>query len=272
MFGKDLPLVSIIIPVRNGESFLPSAIATIRQQSQPPAEIIVIDDCSSDGTARVAKQYQDVAYVLRRERGIPASSRNIGIKKAKGDVIAFLDVDDLWPMDKLQSHLAVLQDRPDVDIVQGLIQPVRLVDGPPGRLPPKFEALSAAYQFVNLGSAIFRRSVFSKVGLFDESLTFNEDTDWFIRAWEHNVKKIVLDRISLFYCRHDSNMTRHQNSVHFGLPSVLKKHLERKRFPEQGAAGKGAWKGGEGGKGNRNQQQGLAEYIGGFPKRLANRN
>ena len=119
---------------------------------------------------------------------------------------------------------------------------MRLVGGDPARFPPKIETLSAPYQFVNLGSAIFRRSVFSKVGLFDESLTFNEDTDWFLRAWEHNVKKIVLDRISLFYCLHDSNIPGTRilfiSVFRVSLKSTLSASGFRNRGPPEKGPGK----------------------------------
>lgn len=246
-------LVSVIIPVHNGEDHLPGAIETVSNQSRKPDEIIVVDDSSTDDTPNVARKFSEIRYFRNEEKRGPACARNLGIKKARGDVIAFLDVDDFWPPENLEIQLGVLVSEPEAGIVQGLIQDVRLAGRAQDSNLPDLVTLSSPYQFVNLGSAIFRGEVFATVGLFDESLTFNEDTDWFFRAWEQGVKKVVHNKISLFYRMHESNMTRQQNLTHFGLPGILKKHLERKEFwaPKKG------------------NEESLAEFIGGFPDRSA---
>jgi len=221
-------LVSVIIPVYNGASFLNGAIVNVLSQNYQPLEIIVVDDGSTDDTAQVAASYpKGVRYVHQPNTG-PSAARNRGIKLAQGNMIAFLDVDDLWSDRKLNLQTAYMQANPTVEIVQGLIQTMQL-SGPGSSNKPQFEVTSVPYHYINIGSALYRKTVFEKVGLFDEALTDNEDTDWFIRAWEKGISKAVLNEVTLFYRKHTSNLTHGQNPVNYGLTKLIKKHLDRGR-------------------------------------------
>lgn len=221
--------VSVIIPVYNGEKFLASAIKNVLEQNYQPLEIIVVDDGSNDGTAHIAAQFNNyVCYVYQSNRG-PAAARNRGIQLATGNLIAFLDVDDLWSKNKLNLQISYLNANPSIEIVQGLIQELQLFTSATDNNVLVFQESSNPYDFINLGSAIYRKSVFNKVGLFDESLRYNEDTDWFFRAWENNISKFVLDEVTLFYRKHDGNMTNEENSSNSGFVMLFKKHLDRCR-------------------------------------------
>jgi uncharacterized protein (DUF1919 family) len=220
--------VTVIIPVYNGERFLAGAVQNVLRQNYDPLEIIIIDDGSTDRTASIASTFKHcVRYYCQPNRG-PAAARNLGIEEARGDVVAFLDVDDLWPINKLKRQTNYLAANPSVEIVQGLIQNMALdTSAPTGELI--FEETTEPYKFINLGSAIYRRSVFEKVGLLDETLCDNEDMDWFFRAWEKNVTKVVLDHVGLFYRKHDCNMSRQQDRCDLQLVRLFKKHLDRSR-------------------------------------------
>lgn len=85
------------------------------------------------------------------------------------------------------------------------------------------------YNFINLGSAIYRKSAFEKVGLFDETLNYSEDADWFVRAWEERINKVVLDDVTLFYQQHQQNITLGRNIIELGFVKVFKRHLDRCR-------------------------------------------
>lgn len=220
-------MVSVIMPVYNGADFLAEALNNLQQQRYQPIEIIIVDDGSVDETATIAAQFkQDVRYVYQSNQG-PAAARNTGIKLATGQFIAFLDVDDLWAENRLATQIDFLTTHPSVGIVQGLIQDLGLVRTPHNTLT--FEAVSEPYFSVNLGSAIYRRAVFDKVGLFDETLRYNEDTDWFIRAWDNNIIKAQLHEVALFYRKHDGNMTNSDNSRQSGFVWLLKKRLDQHR-------------------------------------------
>lgn len=224
----NTPLVSVIIPVYNGEQFLTQAIESVLSQTYKKIEIIVVDDGSSDNTAQIAKSFQEnIRYTYQSNRG-PAAARNHGIKIAKGEAISFLDIDDMWQEDKLEIHASYLAANPSVDIVQGLIQQITVPEEK-SKNQASFEIASQPYQFINLGSAMYRNLVFDKIGLLDETLKYAEDFDWFLRAWENNISKVVLDRVMLFYRKHDNNMTKGKQLVDLGFVRIYKKHLDRCR-------------------------------------------
>ncbi|MTJ50057.1 glycosyltransferase family A protein [Dolichospermum sp. UHCC 0259] len=222
--------ISVIIPVYNGERFLVQAIENIQEQNYQPLEIIVVDDGSTDRTAEIAAEFQDkIHYIYQTNQG-PSSARNHGIENAKGEAIAFLDVDDLWDKGVLTEFADYLVAHPQVGIVQGLIQQMQMETVPLDNDSYQFKPIFQPYQFINLGSALYRRSVFHQVGLFDPKLHDNEDTDWFIRAWENNIHKVVIPRIMLYYRKHERNITlQQQDLVHFGMLKIYKRHIDRLR-------------------------------------------
>lgn len=228
------PLISVIVPVYNGENFLPEAINSIRQQNYTPLEIIIVDDGSTDNTAQVADTLgSDIRYIRQKNAG-PAAARNAGLRIARGEVIAFLDVDDLWPPNKLEIQLARLQEDPQPDIVLGRVQFLKL----PGAEDINIQFESPDNTLVNayLGSGVFKKSIFEKVGMFDASLRYSEDQDWFLRAREQQASIIILKEITLYYRLHQNNMTRNKNTVDLQIVSVLKKSLDRRRQQGKGKA------------------------------------
>lgn len=225
---QSKPFVSVIMPVYNGANFLIEALSNIQQQNYCPLEIIIVDDGSIDETAMIVANFeQDVRYTYQPNQG-PAAARNTGLRLASGAFIAFLDVDDLWSRNRLTMQADFLIVHPAVEIVQGLIQDLHLA-GSTSDSTSSFKAVSEPYFSVNLGGAMYRRQVFDKVGLFDETLRYNEDTDWFVRAWDNNITKAQLAKVALYYRKHESNMTRQNNSRHFGLVRILKKRLDHQR-------------------------------------------
>jgi glycosyltransferase involved in cell wall biosynthesis len=221
------PLLSVIIPVYNGAEFLPEAIASIRQQSYHPLEIIIVDDGSTDRTAAVAaKLGEDIYYAYQSNRG-PAAARNRGLAMARGDLISFLDVDDLWPPAKLKIQISRLMDDPFVDVVLGRVKFIRLPGAP--EINIQFESPDNTLVNAYLGSGVFRKPVFEKVGHFDETLRFSEDQDWFLRARELNVSIVILKQVTLLYRLHKDNMTRNKSTTDLQFIRVLKKSLDRRR-------------------------------------------
>ncbi len=222
--------ISVILPIYNGQRFLAQAINNIEAQNYQPLEIIVVDDGSTDRTAEIAQEFQDqIHYIYQPNQG-PSAARNHGIENARGEAIAFLDVDDLWEEGVLTEFADYLIAHPQVGIVQGLIQQMQRSPGSSENDFYQFKPIFQPYQFINLGSALYRRSVLDQVGLFDPKLQDNEDTDWFIRAWENNIHKVVIPRVMLYYQKHDQNMTLQQKDlVHFGMLKIYKRHIDRLR-------------------------------------------
>ncbi len=212
------PLVSVIIPVFNGEAFLGEAVQSVLAQKYSPVEVIIVDDGSTDGTEDVVKSFPETVRYLQQSNQGPAAARNRGIEQAQGSLIAFADADDLWPEDKLEMQLPYLLRDPVIEIVLGRIQQVRtsIAVGEP--------AFS-----VNLGSAVIRKSVFERVGLFDESMRYSEDVDWFMRAREAGAAIMTIDAVTLLYRQHEQNMTRGKSTSELNVLKALKRSLDRRR-------------------------------------------
>lgn len=220
-------MVSVIIPVYNGEDYFAEAIESVLAQAYNPLEIIAVDDGSTDGTAAIASSFsEDVRYVYQPNSG-PAAARNRGLRMARGEVIGFVDADDLWVENKLDLQLGRLAKDQSVDIIIGLQLFVKIdgvVDG-----KHKFEKLLDPLVNLNLGSALFRRAVFDRVGFFDETLYYCDDWDWFMRARELGVPMVIHQDVTLVQRRHESNMTNNTVLGNRYMMQMLKKSLDRRR-------------------------------------------
>lgn len=221
------PLVSVVIPVFNGERFLREAVESVLDQQYSPLEIIIVDDGSMDDTATVARSLPEtVRYLYQTNQG-PAAARNRGIEHARGDLIAFADADDVWPPAKLELQLPHLIKDPVLEIVMGKTQQVLLSDTVDGGT--RAEEFGEPAFSVNLGSAVIRKSVFDRVGLFDEAMRYSEDVDWFMRAREAGAAIMTLDAVTLFYRQHEQNMSRGKSTSELNVLKALKKSLDRRR-------------------------------------------
>jgi glycosyltransferase involved in cell wall biosynthesis len=226
--------VSVIIPVHNGAKFLPEAIQSVQTQNYQPLEIIIVDDGSIDKTATVVDRYRpqvkNLVYHYQARQGVSAA-RNQGIRLAQGNAIVFLDADDLLAPNSLQRGLNYLRQDASVDIVQGYVQELKLsiLETSLEKEQLQFELLNRPHFNFNLGSAIYRQSVFEQVGFFDESLSLSEDVDWFMRAWESQVNILVIQQVSLFYRKHFQNTTYGTTIQTNGFLNALKKSLDRRR-------------------------------------------
>lgn len=116
----DAPLVSVIVPAFNAAPFVEQAIASVRAQTWPRWELIVVDDGSTDGTAAILAREQDprIRIVSQDNAGVGAA-RNAALEIARGDYVAFLDADDRLPPESLSRRVAYLDANPSVDIVNG---------------------------------------------------------------------------------------------------------------------------------------------------------
>lgn len=230
----DSFFLSVIIPVYNGERFLAEAVESIQRQAHQPLEIIIVDDGSTDNTATIAASLDGhIRYAFQNNSGPPAA-RNKGLQMARGNVISFLDADDLWSENKLEVQLGRLAVAPTVEIVLGRTQLMKLTELRDGT--PKFEPWSEPVLAMSLGCAIVRRSAFHKVGLFDETLRHAEDWDWFMRARELGVSMQIHQEVMQLYRRHDRNITNQVELDNQHTIRMLKKSLDRRRQHNSGLA------------------------------------
>lgn len=188
MVSSRNPAVSVVLPVRNGETTIGEAIASVLGQTCQDLELIVVDDGSSDGTQVVLERVRDPRLrVISTPPSGPAASRNRGAERAAGEFVAFIDADDIWLPTKLEKQCAALQRMPEAAVAYCWTDYVQS-DGsflcPDGR--PVFEG--CVYEqlltrnFIDCGSNVLvRRRALLAVGGFDETLPVLEDWDLSVR-------------------------------------------------------------------------------------------
>ena len=195
------PLVSIIMPVRDGEAFLGPAMASIRDQTFRGYEVIVVDDGSRTPVEAMVHSILPEAKVFRQENAGPSAARNLGLMKASGDFLAFLDADDLWHENTLALLLKGFRDAPSAGLVQGLVRRIES-DG-----TGSIKALRPSYAGFNVGAVMIRRNAMDAVGPFDARLRESEDVDLFIRMKERRITRLVIPDIVLDYRQHHASIT-----------------------------------------------------------------
>ena len=184
--NSENPLVSVIIPTFNRGWILKEAIDSVLAQDFKDFELIVVDDGSTDNTGQILDSYNQDLIVLRQSNRGVSAARNRGIAAAEGRLIAFLDSDDLWLPRKLSSQVDFFNSNPTAVINQ--TEEIWLRNGV--RVNPKnrhhkvsgmiFER-SLGLCLVSPSAVMIKKNLFSKVGVFDESLPACEDYDLWLR-------------------------------------------------------------------------------------------
>lgn len=208
--------VSVIIPTYNSERYVADAVKSVLAQSYRPHEIIVVDDGSTDGTARVLEPFVGaIRYLYQENRGEPAA-RNTGMRAATGEFIAFLDADDLWVPEKLELQMAYFVAHPGCAFVysdmstfdeNGIVDAsvkVRFnITFPSGNI---FRPLFRETLFGS-GSVVFRKACLEKAGYFDEDFLVGSDYEMWLRMARHYECGVV-DQPLLRYRQHPHMSTR----------------------------------------------------------------
>lgn len=178
-----MPLVSVIITTYNRRDFLKDALRSVLSQDYEDKEIIVVDDGSTDGSEDEVKGLP-IRY-LRKENGGISSARNAGLHIARGEFIAFLDVDDLWKKKKLSTQVAVMN---ETGVPLTYTDEIWIKNGKRINQKKRHRKYSGhifehclPLCIISASSAVINRSVFERVGLFDESLPVCEDYDMWLR-------------------------------------------------------------------------------------------
>ena len=193
---RDGTSVSVVLPTYNRGWILREAVDSVLDQVDPNDELIVVDDGSTDDTPGILNGYGDRIKVIRQSNRGVSAARNAGIQTAAGDLIAFLDSDDLWLPGKRVRQVEFFSRHPDALICQteeiwirnGVrVNPKKRHQKPSGMI---FKP-SLALCLVSPSAVMMRRKLFDEVGLFDETLPACEDYDMWLRiACRHPVHLI----------------------------------------------------------------------------------
>lgn len=200
----NLSLVSVIVPVYNGERYLSFAIQSILGQDYHNFEVIVVDDGSTDNSGNIARSFEEVHYIHQSNQGV-AMARNVGIAAARGEFIAFLDADDLWAPDKLSVQVDYFLKSPQVGYT--LAKMHNFLE--PGISWPSWQGekfLEEDEYSYSLSALVVRKSVLDKIGTFDPRFRIGSDTDWLIRAKEAGIRMAILPDVLVQRRIHDSNL------------------------------------------------------------------
>lgn len=205
--------VSVIMPCRNAAPYLDAALRSIWRQERPVHEVVVVDCASGDGSADVALSHRAAGQRVQLVSAgplTPAAARNVALAKATGDVLAFLDADDLWPAGKLVRQLDRLHRAPRVDMVSGYVRYFETAAD--SGLEPAADSRTETIFHVHLGACIYRRETLDKLGgRFDEALLYGEDVDLMLRVREAAVPFTILRSVELFYRRHPASLMAADN-------------------------------------------------------------
>ena len=226
MTPKSQPDISVIIPAFNRAHTLPKALDSVLSQTLKPREIIVVDDGSTDETNAVLANYPGLCIISQDNRGV-STARNVGIEKAGGDWIAFLDSDDEWLSDKLEKQWDAIcnDDKLICHTDEIWIRNGQRVN--PMKKHKKFGGI--IYErclplcVISPSSVMIHRSVFEDVGVFDESLEVCEDYDLWLRICAKYSVLFIDEPLIVKYGGHEDQLSR----KYWGMDRFRVKALEK---------------------------------------------
>ncbi|MBR2195065.1 MAG: glycosyltransferase family 2 protein [Salinivirgaceae bacterium] len=177
-------LVSVVIPAYNAERTIKSTLDSILGQTYNNVEVLVIDDGSTDSTSIIVKSYSDTRIrLINKPNGGVSSARNLGIKSALGEYVAFCDSDDVWHPQKLEKQLEILRKDSSIDFIG--------CNRNNERTRVFFHNYSSLKQisfndlllkvFPQTSTAVIKKCVFDDVGVFDEEQRYAEDVNLWLR-------------------------------------------------------------------------------------------
>ncbi len=229
----ETSLVSVVIPCYNYGHLLHDTLNSVLAQTYQYWECLIVDDGSTDTTRELTEKYIKLdsrfKYVYQHNKGL-AAARNTGLKLSKGQYIQLLDADDILPLRKVETHVTLLANRPEVDLVYG---PVYVFQKDISAIPAAREVIlqppsSGAGDHIIISllednlflvhCTLFRSSIIQEIGFFDEEMITCEDWNfWFRCALRGKHFLFVDDDSSKVYVRsHGSNMSGNRKNMWIG--------------------------------------------------------
>jgi len=207
------------MPVLNGKRYIAGAIESILTQTYGNVELVVVDDGSTDETYAMVEPYfhkLNIKYVSHPARqGIPASM-NDGVRHSTGELIAFLDHDDIWLPEMLETQVAYLESHPDVGMVHSDFQTIdaegRIIEDSVAKCRNRVRVSGSVFPqlfmdcFIVGNSVLIRKECFNRLGYFDESLRFGDYDMWLRIARRYKVDYVP--KVLTAYRQHATQSTR----------------------------------------------------------------
>ena len=218
--------VAVVIPTYNRYEFTKRAIESVLAQSYEVAEIIVVDDGSTDETYRLKDEF-NLKYIYQKNSGV-SCARNVGIKNSTCRWIAFLDSDDEWVSDKLEKQVAF--HKQNLDVKFSYTDEIWIRDNKQINIPKKFKKFGGdifdkSLEYCNIApsSVLVLKDVLDEVGLFDESLEVCEDFDLWLKILLKYEVGLVDEPLIKKYAGHNDQLS----FKHWGMDRFRVKSLEK---------------------------------------------
>jgi glycosyltransferase involved in cell wall biosynthesis len=214
--------VGVAIPARNAAPYLAEALASVRAQTWPVADVVVVDDGSDDKTADVARAAGPPVRVVSQPALGVGAARTRAAELVEADVVVMLDADDLLTPRSVECRAAVLLERPSVDLVYGQIRCFARIAG--GRPVPLDEVRPAPVA----GAMMLRRSAFERVGPFRTGIQA-EGLEWLLRAHELGLREWTVPEQVHWRRVHPANSSGAAQGPQREFARLLKDSLDRRR-------------------------------------------
>jgi glycosyltransferase involved in cell wall biosynthesis len=224
----DSAKISVLIPVYNCERYLGEAIASALSQTMPPIEVLVIDDGSTDGTARVAQSFgAHIRYVYQPNAGASAA-RNRGADLATGAFLSFLDADDLWHREKLSRQWTCFAEESELEIVACYLEHFVSPDVA-DRLTGRIRCPEHPMPAPGPATMLIRRQALLAVGPFDTAIRCGESIEWYARAVDLKLRCRMIPDVLVSRRLHLDNGSRMTPEGNADYLRVVREALERRR-------------------------------------------
>jgi glycosyltransferase involved in cell wall biosynthesis len=229
-----MPTVSVIIPTYNSATLVTAAVESALAQTVQPSEVIIIDDGSTDDTRQRLSTYR-VRYLHQPNQGV-AAARNLGLRQASGDLIAFLDADDVWHPRKLELQIAAIEADPELLLLGTSVfdwpaeQPASVNRA--GVIKPMPWRKLAVKNHLVTSSIIVRRTALTRTGDFDTALHGPEDHDLWLRLAEMGTVA-TLDLPLTGYRQVPGSLSRQATTMRAGMRQILRKLDHRNAWAGQ---------------------------------------
>ncbi len=240
IIGCKLPKTSIVIPTHNRALFLKAAIDSLLKQTVQPDEIIVVDDGSIDDTSHLLSTFGSKLNVISQAQSGRSQARNIGLARANGDFIAFLDDDDILPPTSIEVRAEYLNKFPQIDVVY---TDALSIDGT-GKSLGKFTRSNprkpsgfvfseiAQSNFAPIHAYMFRRHCLKNTGLFDPNLSIGEDWDFWIRMAANHDFMYIPQALAHYRFHNKMSSQGIRQQLALGSITVQRRVFEMPRFQE----------------------------------------
>jgi glycosyltransferase involved in cell wall biosynthesis len=221
-------VVSVVIPVHNGERHIREAINSVLRQTHSDVQIIVVDDGSTDESGRVVHSFGSFVHYSYQSQSGASTARNRGVDLADGRWIAFLDADDIWEPDKLRKQLVAFGRHDPVDMVFGHVQQFYSPELPDA-IRRTIKIPSDPGPGYHVGTLLMRTTTFRRVGAFLPELKVAEFAEWYMRAKAAGLSSMMLPDVVMRRRVHANNMGRREQHNRRDYVRAIRAGLEERR-------------------------------------------